>query len=79
MKGEYLQTVPSYSAKKRKGKHLYDYAREGIEIEEIRNNVNIYEISNATWVLLISDLSKFILFLTYVKILFFRLAMLAVS
>ena len=44
MKGEYLQTVPSYSAKKRKGKHLYDYAREGIEIEEIRNNVNIYEI-----------------------------------
>jgi len=44
MKGEYLQTVPSYSAKKRKGRHLYDYAREGIEIEEIRNNVNIYQI-----------------------------------
>jgi tRNA U55 pseudouridine synthase TruB len=44
MKGEYLQTVPSYSAKKRKGRHLYDYAREGIEIEEIKNNVNIYEI-----------------------------------
>jgi tRNA U55 pseudouridine synthase TruB len=44
MKGEYLQLIPSYSAKKKKGKHLYDYAREGIEIEESRNNVNIYDI-----------------------------------
>jgi tRNA pseudouridine(55) synthase len=44
MKGEYVQQVPSYSAKKRKGKHLYDYARAGIAIEEIRNNVNIYDI-----------------------------------
>ena len=44
MKGEYLQQVPSYSAKKRKGRHLYDYAREGIAIEEIRNNVRIYDI-----------------------------------
>ena len=44
MKGEYLQQIPSYSAKKRKGRHLYDYAREGIVIEEIRNNVIIYDI-----------------------------------
>jgi len=44
MKGEYLQLVPSYSAKKRKGRHLYDYAREGVAIEEIRNTVHIYEI-----------------------------------
>ena len=44
MKGEYLQTIPSYSAKKSRGRHLYDYAREGIEIEEIRNNVKIYQI-----------------------------------
>ncbi|MHB1252967.1 MAG: tRNA pseudouridine(55) synthase TruB [Candidatus Humimicrobiaceae bacterium] len=44
MKGEYLQQVPAYSAKKRKGKHLYDYARAGIAIEEIRNNVSIYDI-----------------------------------
>ena len=44
MKGDYLQLVPSYSAKKRNGRHLYDYAREGVAIEEIRNNVHIYEI-----------------------------------
>ena len=42
MKGDYLQLVPSYSAKKRMGRHLYDYAREGTAIEEIRNNVHIY-------------------------------------
>ena len=44
MKGEYIQQIPAYSAKKRKGKHLYDYAREGIAIEEIRNKVSIYNI-----------------------------------
>lgn len=44
MKGEYEQEVPIYSAKKRMGKHLYDYAREGIEIEEVKNKVRIYDI-----------------------------------
>jgi tRNA U55 pseudouridine synthase TruB len=44
MKGEYLQKIPSYSAKKIKGKHMYDYARKGIAIEEIKNNVEIYDI-----------------------------------
>ena len=44
MKGEYMQKIPAYSAKKIKGKHLYDYARAGIEIEEIKNNVSIYDM-----------------------------------
>ena len=44
MKGEYNQQIPIFSAKKRMGKHLYDYARQQIKINEIRNKVMIYDI-----------------------------------
>jgi len=44
MKGSYIQKIPAFSAKKKMGKHLYDYARKGIEIEEMENEVIIYDL-----------------------------------
>ena len=44
--GEYLQVPPAYSAKKYKGKHLYEYAREGKIINLPPKLVKIYDISN---------------------------------
>ena len=41
---EYYQEVPKYSAVKINGKKLYEYAREGIEIELPRRLVNIKSI-----------------------------------
>lgn len=41
---EYLQTVPKYSAVKINGKKLYEYARENIEIELPKREVNIYNL-----------------------------------
>ncbi len=49
--GTYLQEVPIYSAAKVKGKKLYEYAREGKEVELPKKEVTIYEIN------LISDIS----------------------
>lgn len=43
-KGEYDQEVPAYSAIKINGKKLYEYAREGIDIDLPKRNVNIKEI-----------------------------------
>ena len=43
-KGEYLQTVPSYSAVKINGKKLYEYARGGIQVELPKRMVKIYNI-----------------------------------
>ena len=40
-KGEYLQTVPIYSSVKVNGKKLYDYARNGEEVELPKRIVNI--------------------------------------
>lgn len=42
--GEYDQIPPMYSALKVNGKKLYEYAREGIEIERKKRKVNIYGI-----------------------------------
>lgn len=42
--GKYEQIPPMYSALKVNGKKLYEYAREGIEIERKSREVNIYEI-----------------------------------
>lgn len=42
--GEYDQTPPMYSALKVNGKKLYEYAREGIEIERKKRKVSIYDI-----------------------------------
>lgn len=41
---KYLQTVPKYSAVKVNGKKLYEYARENIEIELPKREVNIYNL-----------------------------------
>ena len=51
MIGEYYQEVPKYSAVKINGRKLYEYAREGIEIELPRRLVNIKSIE------LVSDIS----------------------
>lgn len=43
-KGKYMQEVPIYSAVKIKGKKLYEYARENIEIELPKREVEITDI-----------------------------------
>lgn len=42
--GESFQIPPMYSAIKVKGKKLYEYARDGIEIERKKRKINIYNI-----------------------------------
>ncbi|SFA73453.1 tRNA pseudouridine synthase B [Bacillus sp. UNCCL13] len=42
--GEIVQTPPMYSAVKVNGKRLYEYARQGIEVERPSRKVNIYSI-----------------------------------
>lgn len=44
--GEYEQIPPMYSAIKKDGKKLYEYARQGIEIERKARKVEIYSISD---------------------------------
>ena len=51
MIGEYYQEVPKYSAVKINGKKLYEYAREGIDVELPKRLVNIKSIE------LVSDIS----------------------
>ena len=41
---KYLQTVPKYSTVKINGKKLYEYARENIDIELPKREVNIYNL-----------------------------------
>lgn len=48
MKKTYQQTVPLYSAVKINGKKLYEYAREGNQIELPSREVTIYEIECVT-------------------------------
>lgn len=42
--GEIMQTPPMYSAVKVKGKRLYEYARQGIEVERPTRKVMIYSL-----------------------------------
>lgn len=42
--GEIIQVPPMYSAVKVKGKKLYEYAREGKQVERPRRNITIYHI-----------------------------------
>jgi len=49
-KGEYNQLPPMYSAIKFNGKKLYEFAREGKEIERKKRNIKIYDISNINFV-----------------------------
>lgn len=44
LEGVYEQTIPAFSAKKFKGKPLYDYARKKIKILELKNKVIINKI-----------------------------------
>ena len=44
IKGQIMQEIPKYSAKKINGKKLYEYARENIEIEIPKNIIEVYEI-----------------------------------
>lgn len=44
IKGKYMQTVPIYSAIKVNGKKLYEYARNNIEVELPKHEVDIKEI-----------------------------------
>ena len=44
MIGKYMQTVPIYSAVKINGKKLYEYAREGIDIELPKREVEIKKL-----------------------------------
>ena len=44
--GHYMQIPPMYSAIKKDGKKLYEYARSGIEIEREPRPVEIYSIDN---------------------------------
>jgi tRNA pseudouridine55 synthase len=43
-KGEILQVPPMHSALKRDGKPLYEYARQGIELERVPRRVTIHDI-----------------------------------
>ncbi len=43
-RGEITQIPPMYSAVKVNGKKLYEYAREGIEVERKQRKVHIYEL-----------------------------------
>lgn len=42
--GKQLQTPPMYSAVKVKGKKLYEYARDGVEVEVAPREIEIYDI-----------------------------------
>lgn len=47
--GTITQIPPMYSALKRDGKPLYEYARAGIELERSPRQVNIYELTLLSW------------------------------
>ncbi|MGN0435890.1 MAG: tRNA pseudouridine(55) synthase TruB [Wujia sp.] len=44
--GDYEQLPPMYSAIKKDGKKLYEYARQGIEVEREKRPVSIFSIEN---------------------------------
>jgi tRNA pseudouridine55 synthase len=48
-RGEIEQVPPMYSALKRDGKPLYEYARAGIELERAARRVTIYELTMSGW------------------------------
>ena len=58
-KGIYLQEVPKYSAVKINGKKLYEYAREGKEIELPKKMVTIYDIQLVSDITYYNDTTSF--------------------
>ena len=57
-----MQLTPKYSARKVEGKKLYEYAREGIEIEDIYREIEIFSIDLIDYVddsiIFIAEVSK---------------------
>jgi len=47
--GKISQIPPMYSAVRKEGKHLYEYARQGISIERPSREVSIYRLSLEEW------------------------------
>ena len=47
--GEIEQVPPMYSALKRDGRPLYEYARAGIEVERTPRRVSIHELRLLDW------------------------------
>lgn len=47
--GDIDQIPPMYSSVRIKGKHLYDYARKGLEVERPNRRVYIYELKLIEW------------------------------
>lgn len=48
LRGEYHQMVPLYSSVKVDGRKLYNYAREGIEVERPIKTVHVYDLVRTT-------------------------------
>lgn len=49
MIGKQMQLPPMFSAVKINGKKLYEYAREGIEVEREAREIEIFDISNVSY------------------------------
>jgi len=47
--GKISQTPPMYSAVRKEGKHLYEYARQGLTIERAPREVSIYKLKLVKW------------------------------
>lgn len=47
--GKITQIPPMYSAVRKEGKHLYEYARQGIAIERTSREVSIYQLKLVKW------------------------------
>src|SRR5699024_2363929 len=48
-RGETLQVPSMYSALKHQGKPLYEYARQGIEVEREARPITVYELQFIRW------------------------------
>lgn len=48
-RGKILQTPPMYSAVRSEGKHLYEYARQGVTVERTQREVSIYKLELEEW------------------------------
>ncbi len=59
-KGTYTQTPPMYSAIKYKGKRLYEYARQGITIDDIPSrDIEVFDIKRISDIIYREDLAFF--------------------
>ncbi|GAB6154517.1 tRNA pseudouridine(55) synthase TruB [Desulfosporosinus burensis] len=47
--GKVSQIPPMYSAVRKEGKHLYEYARQGLDVEIAPREVSIYKLELAKW------------------------------